>query len=390
MKARIRASARFSNRRLRFLKAVSKDLRSLNISCSVRKLKSTLVFAADFGDFTPETTLSRIRQMRKREIAAQYAIFGTKSLYNERDCLADVEKIDVDSIEPYITFCQTKADYEWFGYLSLVHSLPVPRLLFRRICAIVRDAGQPEHPAIGILALSSSVFSLAGRDEYFGWSSAAGEAIKRRRLVSSMHLNVCMAIPPYDLLRGGRLIAALSATDEVASRFSRCYRTKGTPDTLHAVVTTCASGIHSPIFNRIMVRPGGLFRRVGVTSGYSTHFYSSEAIAAARDIVKDRHPGVRTDGARTIQLLKYALDECNIPREALLRLGVRKGVYIAHGGQGSLNFLRGNCNDAVATWPTLRDVVLQWKKRELPKAINRVAAQAQVSVDDMEKYIAAI
>jgi hypothetical protein len=287
---------------------------------------------------------------------------------------------EVLRIRPIIDICTAPADYGEFNSLTQFHSVPPPRLLFRRLCAVVRDRGNPRHPVIGIFALSSAVFSLAARDTFLGWDSANDLNLKRRGLDSCMQLSLCMAIPPYDSYRAARLIVALAACREVAECYKARY-CKTSSGALHAIVTTSVSGSHSPMFNRIMIRSGGLFRRIGTTSGYSTMFYSAETIAAARDVVRHLHPAVDTKRARTIQLLKYGFAACGIPRDSLLRLGIRKGVYIAHGGTESLQFLRGALHRAVPDWPSASEAVAYWKRRDLPKVLD---SQGTISSEKRE------
>jgi len=166
-----------------------------------------------------------------------------------------------------------------------------------------------------------------------------------------MQLSLCMAVPPYNHLRAGKLLAALAASGTVAREFSRRYgRTK-----LKSIVTTSANGLHSPIYNRIMVRPGGLYRRIGETTGYSALAFSKATLAAARSVVVDSD-GVYSDN-RTISTLKRAMNLCGLPRERMIRLGIRKGVYMALAG------LDG--------WPDESDVLKYWSGNILIKAAVR-------------------
>jgi len=245
--------------------------------------------------------------------------------------------------------------------------VPAPRLLYRQIAALVRDAGQPGTPLIGAFGLSSTVYSLTCRDQVLGWKTSTRK--RHKGLRSCMHLTFCLAVPPYSYLRAGKMIAGLAASDSVVSEFYRKYR----PDRLKTIVTTSANGLHSPIFNRIMVRPGGLYRRIGETTGYSTLAFSRATLLAARALV------IKRDGCcpdnRAISTLKRALNICDIPRDKIVRLGIRKGVYLT--GSSLHNTCEGGRR--LTAWPRETDVVQYWKEKVLSKILRRPDIVEKVS-----------
>ena len=58
---------------------------------------------------------------------------------------------------------------------------------------------------LGILAIGDPVFNLRVRDEHIGWSAVDRKA----RLVNVMDAYVLGALPPYNTLLGGKLVACL-------------------------------------------------------------------------------------------------------------------------------------------------------------------------------------
>ena len=176
-----------------------------------------------------------------------------------------------------------------------------------------------------------------------------------------MQLSLCMAVPPYNYLRAGKLIAGLAVSNVVGTEFSRKYA----PDKLKFVLTTTANGIHSPMFNRFMVQTGGLYRRIGETSGYSALAFRKPTLRAAMKLVLARNSSFPDN--RTIRMLKQALRICNIPREPIVRLGVRKAVYLAVPS----GFRQAATKKSMLQWPKDAEVVHYWKERVLPKAIVR-------------------
>lgn len=275
------------------------------------------------------------------------------------------EQVKVENITPTIEFCTVDSQFSLFRFCRLLQSVAAPRLLYRQVAIIVRDAGQRSEPVIGIAGLTSPVYSLRCRDRLFGWTNASS-AVRNRGLLRCMNLAVCMAVPPYNHIRGAKLIAAMTASKEVADEYRRRY---GTP--LLALLTTTARGLHTPIFNRIMLKPGGLYRRIGETTGYSALIYSERTIGAAKRLVVDRDGFCPATTDRPIRVLKRAMNLCGIPRERFMRLGVPKGVYAAWPNAAALSGLFQADVEGANHWPTIAEGVAYWRNRELTRVLNR-------------------
>jgi hypothetical protein len=174
-----------------------------------------------------------------------------------------------------------------------------------------------------------------------------------------MQLSFCIALPPYSYLRAGKLVAALAASAEVSHEHHRRY---GNP--LRAVITIAARGLHSPIFNRIMVMPGGLYRRIGQTSGYSALIFRKETLAKAKQLIQARDGQCSQTTDRPIRALKRALNICDLPRERLVRMAFPKGVYVAchRSNVGGLTEHKH--------WPSAVELIEYWKARDLTKAVR--------------------
>lgn len=72
---------------------------------------------------------------------------------------------------------------------------------------------------MGLIAIGDPVFNLAVRDNYIGWNASD----RSDRLVNVMDAYVLGAIPPYNSLLCGKLIASLLRTQEIYDDFSRKY-----------------------------------------------------------------------------------------------------------------------------------------------------------------------
>jgi hypothetical protein len=353
-----RSRTPFSRLKHDFLRCLRADLKKLGIPVTISLASRQLQFDMGPGEVTSEriTELMKNERKKRTDSEGKFVKFLLKNgIQKEFINGADLK---LDSIKPKVVFCSSLTDRWFFRLCMLLQSVPAQRLLYRQISAVVRDEGQPGSPIIGAFGLASPIRALACRDRVLRWDSAP-EA-RKKGLQSSMQLAVCIAVPPYSYLRAGKLIAALAASDLSADEFHRKYH----PHRLKSVVTTSATGLHSPIFNRVMVCRGGLYRRIGETSGYSTLAFSRATLSAARALV------IHRDGEcpenRTIQVLKRALNLCNAPREKVARLGLRKGVYLADASRLKSR-VGGHSND----WPTQVEIVKYWRDQVLDKCLAR-------------------
>jgi hypothetical protein len=132
---------------------------------------------------------------------------------------------------------------------------------------------------IGLLGLGDPVFNLRVRDEWVGWSVEQ----RKKRLVNMLDAFVLGALPPYNMLLGGKLVASLIRTREVKDAFAARYaRTKGiiSKKRKHAelclVTTTSALG-RSSLYNRLVLDRYRIFTPIGYTAGWG-HFHIPEAL----------------------------------------------------------------------------------------------------------------
>jgi len=360
-------STRHSVLKETFLRLVSQDLRSFGLGARTVRRGSLLSFHFSLGEISTSCRLEAIKREQIRRVSAESGFINRMRAGGVTQLFIDETRLNVNAIEPVIHFCRSPEEFALFRYCRMLQSVPAPKLLYRQIAALVRDHGQPGAPLMGIFGLSSPVYSMRCRDRALGWSDTAR---KENGLKSSMQLNICMAVPPYSSLRGAKLIAAIAASTSSAAEFERRYGNRTTH--LETIVTTTATGIHSPIFNRIMLRRGGLYRRIGETTGYSSIVFSRETMHSAVALVRKHDRQNAPDTDRSIRLLKRALNLCCVPRERIVRLGVVKGIYLARA-------------QSKGDWPSLGEILEYWKVRELPKATAKLArVTIQTSIDNCQ------
>jgi len=159
-----------------------------------------------------------------------------------------------------------------FRLACLTWSIPVSEGYGRRIRFLVWD--QHNNKLIGLIALGDPVFNLRVRDDLIGWS---GE-MRKDKLVNVMDAFVLGALPPYNGLLGGKLVACLVRSKEVRSLFSKKYRlskgiiSKKEKNPKLTIVTTSSALGRSSVYNRLKLGDIKYFEPIGYTAGWG-HFH---------------------------------------------------------------------------------------------------------------------
>lgn len=307
-----------------FLEALATDIRIAGGCVQLVRRSGRLTFKARIGT-DPESLLAAATNMRARQRAQRQALVNRavrRGLWNE---LSPGDDFKPEAIDPHIVVCGSRKEHDVFAYAKLSQSVPSAPRAGRRIRLLVMDVGQPREALIGVIELASPVFSMACRDEAFGWIGSDGADRRVSGLRRVMDLSTCLALPPYANLRAGKLLAVLAASDVVTDVFQLRYGER-----LASIVATCATGLHYPQLNRLNVRRGGLYTRVGATAGYSTWMFSGETLAAARVLVHGGAPAAPfgPSHVKGIRLLRSVLRQCGLDDELLLRTDFAKGVYV--------------------------------------------------------------
>jgi hypothetical protein len=218
----------------------------------------------------------RLRELRMEQVSQSRDFIERMESRGALELVGD-PTIDPLKITPQVKICETDADHAIFRYAKLFQRVPTTNRVGRQVRCLVYDVGQTRSVLMGVFELTSGAYTLGSRDNYLNWSGGSRKAKKDKGLRRIMDLATVVALPPYNIFLGGKLIASLAFSDVVTRELRRRYRTD-----LLGVIATSATGLHCAILNRIGLRPGGLFRRIGETSGYSTTGFNPSTLSAAR------------------------------------------------------------------------------------------------------------
>jgi hypothetical protein len=337
--------------------------------------------------------------LRRLHLAAR-----TEKAYKELQTLGSMESellsnftdgsdIDPEQIEPVVSLVHTGTpDNYLYRYSTLLWSVPVSQGFGRRKRFLVRD--NQNGKLIGIFAIGDPVFNLSCRDEYIGWSTTDREL----RLYNIMDVFVLGAVPPYNQILGGKLVAYLAASNEVRNLIERIYHRKQTiiqkkykkPDL--ALLTTSSALGKSSIYSRININGSSLYKRVGETKGWG-HFHLNHGLfQELTKALEEYFPGYVAlnrfgQGPNwKIRTASIALRKAGLSGELLCH-GIKREVYIINISKNASEFLKGKNSRLKRRDLPQQDLVNYWKERWMRGRVERLPNFKKWSALEIPKLV---
>ena len=256
--------------------------------------------------------------------------------------------LDVARITPRIEVVRSGTwQSNLFRLASYYWRIPISEGYGRRLRFLVWDDHHKK--LIGLFALGDAVFNLRARDEFIGWDH-------HRRvdaMVNLMDAYALGAVPPYNMLLGGKLIASLVRTQDVVDTFQAKYHEsvgvisgQSKHARLVAVTTTSALG-RSSLYNRLRIGGQSIFDSIGSTSGWG-HFHISDELfddlrgylRSVGDSYADSH-GYGQGPNYRLRLIRKALTLLGLDPD-MARHGLTREVFFCSLASNALQFLRGD------------------------------------------------
>ncbi|MEQ1804786.1 MAG: Druantia anti-phage system protein DruA [Burkholderiaceae bacterium] len=255
--------------------------------------------------------------------------------------------LDVEKITPRIEVVRSKTwQSNLFRFASYYWRIPISEGYGRRLRFLVWDDHHKK--LIGLFALGDAVFNLRARDDFIGWDHHR----RVEALVNLMDAYALGAVPPYNMLLGGKLIASLIRTQDVVDTFRAKYHEsvgvisgQSKHARLVAVTTTSALG-RSSLYNRLRMGGQSIFDSIGSTSGWGHFHISDELFDDLRDYLRskgdayaDSHNYGQGPNYR-LRLIRKALGLLGLDPD-MARHGLTREVFFCSLASNTLQFLRG-------------------------------------------------
>lgn len=336
-------------------------------------------------------------QRRDRLQSAQR--FLEHALPKTLSSFADGSELDVSRIRFALRVVKSDtAEADLFRVATMTWSVPVSAGFGRRMRYLVWDEGHDR--LAGVIALGDPVYNLSVRDNAIGWTVHD----RAERLVGLLDAYVLGAVPPYSFLLGGKAVASLVRSRDVAADFKAKYggsvgvisKAEKSADLL-AVTTTSSMG-RSSVYNRLRLGGEAYFERVGYTIGWG-HFHITDGLfEQMRDYLReqdhryaDRHTFGEGPNWR-LRTIRAALKALRI-NETVLKHGIQREVFVAKFATNAFDVLRSGkavpdfaglrsvaeiSDMAVARWMAPRAArgeidYRNWTRANIPRLIRGVA-----------------
>lgn len=257
-------------------------------------------------------------------------------------------ELDVERICPRIELVRSGTwQGDLFRFASYYWRIPISEGYGRRLRFLVWDDYHGK--LMGLFALGDAVFNLRARDDFIGWDHHR----RMDAMVNLMDAYALGAVPPYNMLLGGKLIASLIRSQDVVDIFQAKYHDsvgvisrKSKHAKLVAVTTTSALG-RSSLYNRLKLNGQPIFHPIGSTSGWGHFHVSDELFNELREYLRsvghhyaDSH-GYGQGPNYRLRLIRKAFGLLGLDPD-MAKHGLVREVFFCSLATNSLQFLRGD------------------------------------------------
>lgn len=317
-------------------------------------------------------TIQQAMSLKREEIIQNNRNWIDKTIPYARENLAHGSDVLRSPIDPVIEVCETQKQNDLFRIYRYFWSSPYSDYVGRRIRILIRDAGLPNQPVIGIAALGSPIIHIPERDAFIGWDKDT----RTKNLIYTMDAYVIGALPPYNYLLGGKLISLLLASKEIRKIYQKKYKNKITlidkrkANSLVGIFTTSLYGKSSQ-YNRLKYNGILLYQHIGHTKGYGSLHLSKETIQEMLQLLKSKNIEVNHrfgDGPSWVMRVISATSHLlGFESDFLLRHSFKRSIYFVPLAKNFREFLNGKTNKPSYYNFSMEELVHYWKDRWLKK-----------------------
>ena len=291
--------------------------------------------------------------------------------------IIDGKSLDIKNISPRLISVENKEDSNIFRWIKMHWSIPISAGYGRRLRYLVKN--ENDNSIMGIIGLDDPVYALKCRDTFIGWSTEQ----KRFRLKNVMDAFVLGAVPPYSMVLGGKLIAALVSSPKIINDFKSKY--KNTRSLISgeifngklAAITTASALGKSSIYDRIKILNGSKFVHIGWTKGsgefqFANGIYDKLYKLASQSVQWTKNPlwGTGTRNRRVV--IQEALKILNLP-VGFNYHNIKRELFFIPLGTKSKEYLNGKAK-YIKYYHTTQDEISRYmlKRWVIPRSERRM------------------
>ena len=289
--------------------------------------------------------------------------------------IVDGKTIDVNKIQPKLIEVKSGTKWEvlfkWWCFAWW--SIPYERPIGRQMRFIVWD--EYHKSIIGLTGLQSPILAWNVRDQHLSISRDDREVYVNQ----SLNAQRVGALPPYNDLLGGKLVASLLLSKELRLSFQRKYKNRKTvienrilPNRLLFITTTGAFG-KSPIYERLSYNSKKMSWFLGYTKGYGSFHIPDDIYQNMLDYLScngiNIKRGYGSGPSRKLKLISLAMDRMGFYSGA--HHNIKRGVYLFTAVENLRDVIHLNRSPKYIN-PTVEEFSQFWKERWiLPRMKNK-------------------
>lgn len=302
---------------------------------------------------------------------------------------ANGHEVVPERIRPVLVEVTTENEHDLFRIARLLWSIPFSKGYGRRLRFLMMDEANGK--LIGLLALQSPPLSFPARDRLFQYAPG-----RKTELVNQMmDIQTLGAVPPYDRLLGGKLVALAAVSNEVRAAYQRKYSGCRTemegrvlPAHLVALTTTSAFG-RSSLYNRLRYNGTIIAESLGYTDGYGS-FHLMGLYPLFREFLESQ--GISTKGGfgtgprRKWQTMVRALERLGFSAD-LLRHGVKREAFLFPLVNNLKDYMECRTTEPAYRNLPFVDLATYWHKRWLLGRAERVDGWQEWRRDEIQNVL---
>lgn len=320
-------------------------------------------------------TRKKVHETAKKERLQEHNSFINRDTKFVSQFLISGKDLNVEKISPRILLVESDSEKDRiFRWWNLVWwSLPYEKAYGRQMRYIIWD--EYHNAPIGLIGLQSPILSWNVRDKYLGVKSADRDYW----INQSMSAQRLGALPPYNYILGGKLVASLMTADKIRQDFTKKYRGVTTliekrtlPARLLFITTTGAYG-KSSVYTRLKFGDDQIASFIGYSQGNGSfhipNLLYEELIKYLKVNKYDARRSFGSGPSRKLKLIDTALQSLGIMNGSLH--GVKRAVYLFPFVNNLKDVVQKNARPKW-TKRTVDDLTDYWKSRwALPRIENR-------------------
>ena len=324
--------------------------------------------------FASKEDVKRLHRPAREEFLSTNLEWIRRSFKKYGDYFANGEEIVPRQVNPILVQVQEGWQSDLFRLARYYWSIPYSHGFGRRLRFLILDSSNGK--LIGIFGMQSPPITFPVRDRLFEYPLGQKEILVNQ----TMDIFTLGALPPYNRLLGGKMVAMAVCSDEVRKAYRLIYRGRVTemkgrvlPARLVALTTTSAFG-RSSIYNRLKYKGQLLAESLGLTNGYG-NFHLQRLYPLFKDYLEsigvDTKGGYGTGPKRSWQLMRLALDRLDISAD-LLKHGVQREAFLFRLVENLEEYMCGENKKPIYKNLPFVDLAAYWKERYLLPRSERV------------------